>query len=232
MVTLKFYRLFLIIILSVFFSYLFYCTSQNPLDVSEDIINNSNNSKGSLTKLPKSRMYISSRADLKVMFKHPGNNWRMRDLTEGGTVIFLYSPNSLLSSPAEDLLPRFVIVEMTHKIDNGPIVEAHWRGEKLKEKYGDENVEILKIEDDIIGGRLCTHFSYKVNYPVSGKIGITDEYGFYHNHYYYIVQFSKPVVNDIIQFSKPAVNDVIDENVDETFKEIKNSLKINKTLTL
>jgi hypothetical protein len=142
----------------------------------------------------------------------------MHDLTEGGSIIFLYSPNNLVNSPAEDLLPRFTIIEMTHKIDNGRVVEAHWRGKKLKEKYGDNNVEILKIEDSNISGIVCTHFSYKVNYPVSGKIAITDEYGFYNNGYYYIIQFSK------------SVNDGNDNEINEAFDKLLNSLEIIKTL--
>jgi len=219
---LKFNRFALITVLVSFLSFLLYCTYQNPIDISEDITNNGSEITGSLTKLPVSEMYISSKADLQIDFLKPGYDWKMHDLTEGRSIVSLYSTNNLLSSPAEDLLPRFTIVEMIFKKDRKGTAKkmALYREKKLKEMYGEGNVETIKMEDSNIGNFSCIHFSYKVKYPVSGKHVITDEYGFRYDSNYYMIQFSK------------LINDINGDIISETFSRILNNLKITKSLIL
>jgi len=219
---LKFNSLSLITILLVFFSFLFYCTYQNPVNISEGITGNENEITGILSKLPVSEMYISSKADLQIEFLKPGFDWKIHDLTEGRSIVSLYSTKNLLNSPAEDLLPRFTVVEMVfNKVrERTPEKMALYREKKLKEMYGVENVNTIQMEDSNIGNFSCIHFSYQVKYPVSSKIAITDEYGFYYNNNYYMIQFSK------------SVNDINENIIDETFSNILNKLRITKSLIL
>ena len=85
-------------------------------------------------------MYISSKADLQIEFLKPGFDWKIYDLTEGRSIVSLYSIKNLLNSPAEDLLPRFTVVEMVfNKVkERTPEKMALYREKKLKEMYGEE----------------------------------------------------------------------------------------------
>ena len=222
-----FNRACLIVILMIIIVFLFYCTNKNPLDTIIGIDNSVNESLGSLYKLPSQELYISSKADLQFSFMQPDYNWSINDLTEGRSFVSLYSPNKLINSPAEDLLPRFTIIEMVFKEEemtakNGWKRTAKWgpnyRSRMLKEKYGEENVNIIRKEECMFKNISCIHFTYEVTYPVSGKNTITDEYGFFQNTKYYIIQLSR------------TLDDVNNENVQDAFNRFLNSLKITKTL--
>lgn len=213
----SFYFSFIIIL---FFSFLFQCTYKNPLDTVQNIPNSKNESFTGLFKLPASETYLSSKADLQILYSKPGFDWKLNDLTEGRSIVSLYSPKNLVGSPAEDLLPRFTIVEMVFKDIKERTAKgmATYRKNQLIGKYGETNVIIIKLEDSIISDFPCIHFTYEVKYPVSGKHAITDEYAFYYNNNYYMIQFSK------------SADDINYNTIEETFKNILNNLKITKSL--
>ncbi|MFC1557935.1 hypothetical protein ACFL40_01130 [candidate division KSB1 bacterium] len=223
-----FNRACLIVIIMIITAFLFYCTNKSPLDPLIGIDNGVNESSGSLSKLPSKKMHISSRADLQFSFMQPDYNWSMKDLTEGRSFVSLYSPKKLKNSPTEDLLPRVTIVEMVFKEEEmedkkiGWKRTANWganyRSRMLKEKYGEENVNIIRIEESMFKKIPCTHFTYGVTYPVSGKSTITDEYGFFQDTHYYIIQLSR------------TLDDVNNRTIQGSFNRFLNSLKINKTL--
>jgi len=224
--------------LFLIFSFLFHCTNKNPLNVSEYTPFNMDNTKNirnnlngiinnSLTKATAFEHYISTKADLQFSFLKPKANWKMIDLTDARSVISVYSPKPLVNSHAEDLLPRVTIVEMMFKeseMSDGNswkrtvLWGANYRKRKLREKYGEENVNIIRKEESIFKNIPCIHFTYEVKYPVSGKDAITDEYGFFHNNHYYIIQLSKPL------------NDINDNIMNEGFNRFFSSLKILKSL--
>lgn len=223
-----FNRVCLIVILMIIIVFLFHCTNKNPLDTVIGIDNSVNESLGSLSKLSSQKHYISSKADLQFSFRQPDYNWSMNDLTEGRSFVSLYSPKKLKNSPAEDLLPRVTIVEMVFKEEEMADEKIGWkrttwwganyRNRILKEKYGEENVTIIRKEESIFKNIPCIHFTYKVKYPVSGKEAVTDEYCFLQKNSYYIVQLSR------------TLDDVNNQNFQDAFNRFLSSLKITKTL--
>ena len=225
------YTLYITVIF-VISSFFYYCTGENPLDVTGNMSDNFDHASGIMTDMNKSfnnlakshssENYLSSKADLQFNFLKPEQNWNINDLSEGSAIVSLYSPNILTNSPAEDLLPRVTIVEKIFGEDEGKAAGwstkgmANYRSTQLKEKYGEENVNIIGMEENTFKNFPCTHFTYEVKYPVSRKHSITNEYGFYHNNNYYMVQFSRPV------------NDINDYEISQAFYRFSNSLNIIK----
>lgn len=213
-------KLYFSFIIILYLSFLIQCTYNNPLDTVQKIPKSNNESLTGLSKLPTSEIYLSSKADLQILYAKPDYDWKLNDLTEGRSIVSLYSPGNLVGSPAEDLLPRFTIVEMVFKDikERKAMDMANYRKKQLIAKYGEINVVVTGMKEGVISDFPCIHFSYEVKYPVSGKHAITDEYAFYYNNNYYIIQFSN------------SADDINFNTIEETFKNILNNLKITKSL--